>query len=540
MIGVAANPTDLDTAGEFFELFKTPWEAAVRGRQYSVVLTTDARTCDFDTPLVIAYGSSQTDADREIRVVAHGVKGPIDVKWGDFEFPIFGPAACFDVAKSHALTFAAQALDYERSVGSTKIRRIGYDIFQEVRFLLREGQPAACAATPTLELHIAFLRHVLVESGVSFIEVPPRPDGADFTCCLTHDVDFFGIRRHKLDRTLAGFTARASLGSLVDLLRGRRSLSEVRRNLMALVSLPLVFLGLLPDFWQPFEDYSKVEESSRSTFFLVPFKGRPGLPLNGKVQSSRAVAYQVSEIAEELTRAASRGAELAVHGIDAWRDSAAGKVEKSALTSVTGQQGAGVRMHWLYFGEGSARRLEDAGFAYDSTWGYNDAVGYRAGTSQVFRLPGSDNLLELPLSIMDTALFYRGQMDLTSEDALERCSRIVGNARRFGGTIVINWHDRSLAPERLWGRPYQALVEEIGRGDRVWFATASEAVAWFRWRRSIQFNREPGSNAVTLVASGGRPDVPAAIVHVHHQAEAAGDRTETRRFDGHSAVFVEL
>jgi hypothetical protein len=229
-----------------------------------------------------------------------------------------------------------------------------------------------------------------------------------------------------------------------------------------------------------------------------------------------------------------------VHGIDAWRDSDAGKAEILALTSVTGQQAAGVRMHWLYFGEGSARRLEVAGFAYDSTWGYNDAVGYRAGTSQVFRLPGSDNLMELPLSIMDSALFYRGQMGLSCEEALERCSRIVANARRFGGTIVINWHDRSLAPERLWVRPYQALVEEIGRGDRVWFATASEAVAWFRWRRSIQFSQEPGSKAVTIVAPTGCPNVPAAIVQVHGKAGASGDAQETRRIDGHSAVLVEL
>ena len=42
-------------------------------------------------------------------------------------------------------------------------------------------------------------------------------------------------------------------------------------------------------------------------------------------------------------------------------------------------------MHWLYFDRiaGAARA---AGFTYDSTWGYNEAVGYRAGTSQVFVL----------------------------------------------------------------------------------------------------------------------------------------------------------
>ena len=43
----------------------------------------------------------------------------------------------------------------------------------------------------------------------------------------------------------------------------------------------------------------------------------------------------------------------------------------------------------------SPRQLEAAGFDYDSTWGYNNAVGYRPGTSQVFRLPetgGADGI----------------------------------------------------------------------------------------------------------------------------------------------------
>ena len=117
------------------------------------------------------------------------------------------------------------------------------------------------------------------------------------------------------------------------------------------------------------------------------------------------------------------------------------------LTSLTAQPTAGVRMHWLYFDADSPRQLEAAGFDYDSTWGYNDAVGYRAGTSQVFRLAGT-KLMELPLSIMDSALFYPRRMGLTDREAMQLCRRIVANARRFGGTVVINWHDRSLAPER--------------------------------------------------------------------------------------------
>jgi hypothetical protein len=418
------------------------------------------------------------------------------------------------------------------------IRRIGYDLFREVRHLLTEGQPPARAMTPTLELHIALLRHLLVESSVPFVEIPPRPYGADFICCLTHDVDFFGIRRHKFDRTLAGFVARATVGTLTDLVRGRKTLSEAARNWAAVLSLPLVFLGLAPDFWHPFDDYAKAEQGRRSTFFVVPFKDRPVESPKGRVDGTRAVAYQVSDIHEEVRQEAGRGTELAVHGIDAWRDADAGRTEMRELTSLTGQRTAGVRMHWLYFAPDSPRRLEAAGFAYDSTWGYNDAVGYRAGTSQAFRLPGSERLLELPLSIMDSALFYPGQMGLAREEALDLCFRVVANARRFGGTLVINWHDRSLVPERLWGRCYEELLEETGKGDRVWFATASEAVEWFQWRRSIRFTGQPASNAVTVAASDPRTPAQAARIWIHRPADAEGP-VEERRLDG-QAMTVAL
>ena len=205
------------------------------------------------------------------------------------------------------------------------------------------------------------------------------------------------------------------------------------------------------------------------------------------------------------------------------------------LTSLTGRTTAGVRMHWLYFEPDSPRRLEAAGFDYDSTWGYNDAVGYRAGTSQVFRLPASENLMELPLSVMDSALFYRGRMNRSQTDASQDCDQIVANARRFGGTVVINWHDRSLAPERLWDRSYQHLLAEVRKGDRAWFATAVEAVEWFRWRRSIRFSDDARSNTVTVAASAPGTSA-AAVLQVHRP----GSAVETHRLDGHTPMTVAL
>ena len=350
-----------------------------------MILSTGGDIDKFDGELFLIYSGRDEAVDRETGTAVTRADGPSQIQWGDVTFPVFGSVALFDRHVADALTLRGKAVDYRDRTGARQVWRIGYDLLREIRHLLTIGQPASHAATPTLELHIAVLRRVLLESGVRFVEIPPRPYGYDFICCLTHDIDFFGIRRHKFDRTLAGFLFRASVGTLADLIRGRRSPAEAALNWVALLSLPLVFLGLVPDFWRPFEDYARVEDGRRSTFFLVPFKGRPGVAPDGTVNAARAVPYQVSEIQEDVRKAASRGSELAVHGIDAWRDAEAGREEIRQLTTLTAQKTAGVRMHWLYFDVNSPRCLESAGFDYDSTWGYNDAVGYRAGTSQVFR-----------------------------------------------------------------------------------------------------------------------------------------------------------
>jgi hypothetical protein len=198
----------------------------------------------------------------------------------------------------------------------------------------------------------------------------------------------------------------------------------------------------------------------------------------------------------------------------------------------------GVRMHWLYFDRESPTHVAAAGFAYDSTWGYNEAVGYRAGTSQVFQL-NDTSLLELPMSIMDSALFYPSRMNLRQHDAAALCLAVVTNAKRFGGTVVVNWHDRSLAPERLWDDFYRRLLREVECGHRVWFATAGEAVDWFRWRRGLRFTTAETCDCVTVEADEAAPSGRAGVVRVSRPG-SVGYQTEDIPFNGAAPIRVNL
>jgi peptidoglycan/xylan/chitin deacetylase (PgdA/CDA1 family) len=213
------------------------------------------------------------------------------------------------------------------------------------------------------------------------------------------------------------------------------------------------------------------------------------------------------------------GCEIGLHGIDAWLDSSAGCEELEEIRRITGTREIGVRMHWLYFNEGSPATLEHAGADYDSTIGYNETVGYRAGTTQVYKPLGVRRLLELPLHVMDTALFYPTHLNLSPKDARRRVSSIIDNAVQHGGVVTVNWHDRSIAPERCWGDFYINAVQEL-RSKGAWFATAAETVSWFRARRSTTLD-EANCEPHTLPVEHAGRNLPELQVIVHDACESA-------------------
>jgi peptidoglycan/xylan/chitin deacetylase (PgdA/CDA1 family) len=254
--------------------------------------------------------------------------------------------------------------------------------------------------------------------------------------------------------------------------------------------LPFVYLGLSKDFWSKFQEYASVENGSKSTFFIIPFKNRPGdnvTRVTQEPQKRRMARYDITDVQETVQDLAGRGFEIGVHGIDAWHDLELARQERDRIARFAPGSNLGIRMHWLCFSDESFKILDQAGYAYDASFGYNGAVGYRAGTCQVFRPIGAVKLLELPLHVQDTTLFFARQLNLSERQAWDLCAKLLKHARAHGGVLTIGWHDRSLAPERLWGDFYIRLLETL-KESGAWFATAGEAVAWFKKRRAVSFS----------------------------------------------------
>ena len=488
MIGVISKKGQRSAVSEFFQLFKTPWEFYDYERHYDVVIATGDNISKITARLLIIYGGEKTSFDSKNGIDIRSQKQHSVVEWDAWHLPIYGKVINFGSKEKEVIKVegTGDAAGIEIRQGNQKILRIGYDLFQEVYFLLSSGQPPEFAAIPTLEIHISMLRTWILDSGIPFVEIPPVPAGYDFITCLTHDVDFVGIRNHRFDHTMFGFLYRALIKTLIDFFKGRASGHKLLNNWGAALLLPAVYMNIAKDFWVQFDRYIEIEKGLPSTFFFIPFKKMAGKEVSGQASRRRESKYDISDVKSYVNYLISQGCEIGLHGIDAWLDPKNGRKEFDRIQQETGSPDIGVRMHWLYFNSDSPMVLEKAGFLYDSTYGYNDTVGFMAGTAQVFRPPGAERLLELPLQIQDTALFYSERMGLEEDRAFELCRMLIRSNSMYGGVLVINWHHRSIATERLWGEFYERLLDHL-RESHVWFGTGEEVVRWFEKRRKAQF-----------------------------------------------------
>jgi hypothetical protein len=500
VIGVSLSDYDHYSVGEFFELFKTPWEYFRAETSYDVVICDSATVPIVDARLVIVIHRFRGAQDAAGSVDSEP-REPTLMRFGQVIFPVYGSVVYID--SGVPIIYAG---DFERCVGSyaynedKTVLNIGYDFFNETGLLLSSGQPVAYASFPTLDLHVANLRRWILAAGLPLAEVPPTPYADSFFACLTHDVDFAGIRNHFIDQTFAGFLYRAIVKSAAYYIRGEYTPNMAIRNWRAVATLPLVYMGLVRDFWSTFRTYQKYESPALSTFFFVPFKGYSGNIEGGRAPKARAVKYDVKKLHREIRYLVDRGCEIGVHGIDSWQDVESGKREIKRIVEICGQQTVGVRMHWLYFDSRSPRTLENAGYSFDSTFGYNETIGYRAGVSQVYKFPGAKVLCELPMHIMDTALFYPKRRGLGLGAGMSEINKLIQHAARFGGVLTFNWHDRSIAPERLWDTVYRDILAALKAQGAV-FLTASAVVEWFKIRRRIVFDRvslDGASHTVTF------------------------------------------
>lgn len=187
------------------------------------------------------------------------------------------------------------------------------------------------------------------------------------------------------------------------------------------------------------------------------------------------------------------GHEIGLHGSFATSDDHALFLEQRArLAALAGVSPEGVRQHYLRMRPGATQRgMSDAGFSYDSTFGFSDRNGFRLGTADV--VPAWDEagqtalpLDEAPFTWMDRALSkYRGveQPEAWIDDAFELADR----CRAVQGMWSGIWHPNLTPALGFPGAPaaYERLVAGLVERE-AWVAPLGEIVAWRRARRAAR------------------------------------------------------
>jgi len=342
------------------------------------------------------------------------------------------------------------------------------DIFGSIFFLLTRYEEAVLPHRDTNErfdssasLAVAegFLGRPLVDDYVEVLwtslsrlwpTLARRP--SSFRLRLTHDTDELWAARRR----------RAVLGDLIV----RHDPSLAARRLRAICDAQIGRFDRDPfDTFDLLMDISE-RHGLRSAFYF----------LAGSKVGDVDFRYDISDrrVAGVLRRIHERGHEVGLHGSYlSFRSAASIRFESEALKQACravgfDQPSWGIRQHYLRFENPLTWRSQDqAGLDHDSTIGWADQIGFRAGTNReypVFDLLERQKLRlrERPLLIMDVALLKSVGRDL--DDASSRTRALIGQCRRHGGDAVLLFHTETLGQthHRLF---YRDLVDELTRSS---------------------------------------------------------------------------
>lgn len=163
------------------------------------------------------------------------------------------------------------------------------------------------------------------------------------------------------------------------------------------------------------------------------------------------------------------GAEIGLHGSYTAADDA-GRLaeEKAALEALAGPV-EGHRYHYLRADpHRNLAPLAQLGLRYDTSLGYPDAVGFRAGIAYPFRPWDFEreaplDLLEIPLAAMDATLAEERYLGLAAKRAEPQLMRLLDWAAANGGAFAILWHPDRFDPLTSggWDRLYSRLLDGI-------------------------------------------------------------------------------
>jgi hypothetical protein len=293
-----------------------------------------------------------------------------------------------------------------------------------------------------------------------------------FTVALTHDVDSpwrwtrIGLR---------GAAARLKRNAL------QARLAPAFREATALAAAPVHRLRGTDPNWR-FEQIVEAEQdrgAHGSTFFVLAAHHDP---------HDGAAPETYDELRPRLVESLlEAGAEIGLHGSYTAADDAARLAEEKAMLEALAGPVEGHRYHYL---RGDPHRnIASLDFRYDTTLGFPDAVGFRAGIARPFHPwdfehDAPAHVLEIPLAAMDATLAEERYLGLSAKRAEPQLNALLDWAAVNGGAFAILWHPDRFDPltSAGWDRLYSRLLDGIRERDGI-AVSAGELSSHSTWSK---------------------------------------------------------
>ncbi|MEK7401959.1 MAG: hypothetical protein AABZ80_06295 [Gemmatimonadota bacterium] len=318
----------------------------------------------------------------------------------------------------------------------------------------------------------------------------PWPEGKRWAMAMTHDLDVVALWPAYSALRLA------QLLSHGDVARAGRVAAHATA---ALLRNPV---------WRAADQLLSVERRHgiRSTWFAIA-----GTPTPSSIWAGDVTYVPESPSARRILAAAAAGGhEVGLHGSFAsFTFADVFKTQRSRLAAIGTAPLTGVRQHFLRMRPGVTHAaMVDAGFAYDSTFGFSERNGFRLGVADVVpvwddqakRTLGID---EAPFVWMDRALSkYRHVEDpgVWITDALA----IASTVRQVDGLWTGIWHPNMDPALGFPDAPaaFEKLCSSL-MSESPWATTLGAAVAWRRARRQARAVGATASGEIRLRAPAG-------------------------------------
>ena len=291
-------------------------------------------------------------------------------------------------------------------------------------------------------------------------------DGKKFAIFLSHDIDDLYPSFKHLIRSLGPYPLHKQKLGFLKFIRSYSKKRTPYKNFKKIVQL------------------EKRYNANSSFFFLSSEKD-----IFGK-------KYNVEDVKDEISYLIEQDCEIGLHtSFYAYNNLEMIKHEKEKLERIIGKKIYGVRNHVYRFKTPDTwNLLSQAGFEYDSTFGYHDMVGFRNGMCHPYN-PYDLNteqvipIIEIPPCVVDVSLF--SYMKLNADKSWILIKKLIDDVEKLGGVLTILWHNWTfsypVSYAGIFGKEWTDLYEKIlkyGSEKNAWMTSGKNICNHF-WKNNF-------------------------------------------------------